>query len=28
MMRRYIQDHAQEWHTPIGPHDEVEFLNE
>jgi len=28
MMRRYIQDHAQEWHTPIGPDDEVEFLNE
>jgi hypothetical protein len=28
MMRRYIRDHAQEWHTPIGPDDEVEFLNE
>lgn len=28
MIRRYIRDHAQEWHTPIGPHDEVVFLDE
>jgi hypothetical protein len=28
MIRRYIRDHAHGWQTPIGPHDEVVFLDE